>query len=342
MPDANNPAAAGTGEGASVAAGRDVLAEILGDQETDTNEDEATETAGRKAASESDRNATPGDDGDDGPDANATDDETQTDESKDGPARDESGKFVSPNAKWRLPDGTTTPVSELAKGYLRQSDYTQKTQAHSDAVKVFEAERGRVNELVQHLQTQHQTFNAWLEGTKPQRPKAGPQEDPLAHLQFNSDMQQWQAWKEHVDGQFRQTADQLKAKTTEDRNRYLASESEALFRAVPQFRDPGKRDVFVTEASKVFGDIGIKREEIAGLTDHRMILVLRDAMRWRRAQTRAPQVKADLDAKPQLIRGGKRDTPASKEQRGLRQLTERLAETGSPEDGRAVLARLIK
>jgi hypothetical protein len=311
----------------------DALADILDDPATDTEETEAAKPAGDKA-SPSDPLA----EGDEPEDA--TDDETSDAEKKAG-SRDELGRFVSPNAKVKLPDGTATTIAELTAGHLRQSDYTRKTQELAEHREAVAAERTRAQQVNQQLQALHQEAANWLSLTKPQRPTVPYEQDPIAHGQYAVQMEQWQEAKTFFDNRQRQVTEAQKQETQASFDKHLRSESEALFKAVPALRDPGKRDAFVTEAARLMADYGVKREEIAGLTDHRMILILRDAVKYRRLQAKAPQVKDDLKDKPRLITGSRRAAPTASRDKLNRQRTERLTQTGSFQDGVSALADLL-
>ncbi len=323
MADTNNPASAGNGEAAPAANPVDALADILDDPAPDTEEATATDAESDDPLSEDDST-----------------DETSDAAGKAGP-RDESGRFVSPSGKVKLADGTTTTIAELTAGHLRQSDYTRKTQEVSEARKALEARQRQTDELTQQLQTQYQQVNWWLAQTKPERPKASAIEDPLAHVQYREQMDRWDEANKYWTAEFDKSSKALKTQQQESYQNHLRSESEALFKAVPALRDPGRRDAFVTEAAKVMADYGIKREEIAGLTDHRMILILRDAVKYRRLQSKTATVQADLGNKPPVLRGSKRNQPTTKEQSKQRQRTERLLETGSFQDGMAALGHLL-
>ncbi len=336
MPDANNPPAGGTGEDTSIASAVDALADILDDPATDTVETEAAKPAGTKAKPA----ARDTDDGEDAEPEDATDDETSDAESKAG-SRDELGRFVSPNAKVKLPDGTATTIAELTSGHLRQSDYTRKTQEVAEQREAVKAERERAEQVAQQLQAQFQQVNNWLSLTKPQRPNVPFEQDPIAHGQYREALDQWNEAQQYWASEQKKVAESEKTKRQESFEKHLKSESEALYKAVPALRDPGRRDAFVSEAAKVFSDIGIKREEIAGLTDHRMILILRDAVKYRRLQAKAPAVKDDLGKKPPIIRGSQRAAPQTNRDKLNRQRTERLTQTGSFQDGVSALADLL-
>lgn len=336
MPDANNPAPAGTGEAAPIVEQSpiDALADILDEPATDNGETEAAKPADTRTKASDPLDEVLGSD-------DATDDETSDGETKDGPARDAAGRFVSPNEKVRLPDGTTTTIAELSQGHLRQSDYTRKTQELAEQRQAFEAERTRANETYQHLQAQFQQVSNWLEATKPQRPQIPYEADLVAWGRYQQEKDQWDEAQRYWVGQAKQVQETRKAEQQASFEKHLRTESEALFKAIPAFRDPGKRDAFVTEAARLFEPYGIKREEIAGLTDHRMIRVLVDAVKLHRLQARKPAVQAALKDKPPVIRGSKRVPPTSKDEQLRRQRTDRLNETGAFQDAVPALAHLL-
>lgn len=340
MPDANNPVQ-GTGEAAPVAekSAMDALADILDEPETDNAGSEAAKPAGTEAKPKSAVDDVLGDGEADDPES-ATDDETSTDEGSEGP-RDAAGRFISPNARVRMPDGTTATVAELTQGHLRQSDYTRKTQELSEHRKEFEAQQARANETFQHLQTRYQQVDSWLEATKPQRPNVPYAQDPVAWGEYNQAKEGWDEAQRYWAAQRQETARAYQEQRDTKVREYLKKETDALYRAIPAFREQSKRDAFVSAAMDAYSELGFQRAEIAGLTDHRMILVLRDAVKWRRAQAKKETVTKELEQKPQLIRGSKRTTPATKADTQKRLATERLLETGSFQDGVRAIGHLL-
>jgi hypothetical protein len=78
----------------------------------------------------------------------------------------------------------------------------------------------------------------------------------------------------HVQGQ--QAAEQEKQHKT-----YLAAEQQKLVARVPEFADPVKAKAFVAEVTKYIPEI--TPTELNGIADHRQILILREAMMYRKA-----------------------------------------------------------
>jgi len=65
----------------------------------------------------------------------------------------------------------------------------------------------------------------------------------------------------------------------------LAREQQALIRAIPEWRDPKVADAERLELSEFMLETGYTADEINNVDDHRALLLVRDAMRFRKAKT---------------------------------------------------------
>jgi hypothetical protein len=319
----NNLPAGGNGEDVSTAEIVDELADILGEPATDN---------GGKNGKE------PEDDGD-------IDEGKVEDEDPDGEAADEGqdqlrdaqGRFLSDKDKVILTDGTTTTVAELKNGYLRQGDYTRKTQATAEESKAVKSERERVGQLNQQLGQQLAVASQWLEMTKPVRPAVSYSEDPIAHGEFQDAMQRWNEARQWIGQNVETQAQAIHDQQSEAVKSYQAKEAEALRSAIPALRDPGKYRAFRTEVEKIAPDYGITAEELDGVHDHRQWLVLRDALAYRRLKAKAPEVRQAIESRPQMLKSGKRPNQAQATNRAKQARTERLRKEGTVDAGVAAL-----
>jgi hypothetical protein len=69
----------------------------------------------------------------------------------------------------------------------------------------------------------------------------------------------------------------------------LREEQAALVSKLPEWKDAGKYAQESAEISKFLSDSGYSPEEVAGVTDHRAVLLARDAMLWRKQQAKLPK-----------------------------------------------------
>lgn len=286
-------------------------------------------------------------------------DDVEEDEEPDEPAgspdKTTAGKYVSPNAKYKLEDGTEITIAELARNNLFQRDYSQKTEAVARKSEQLTAKEAAVDKTAQSLNEERRFLVWYAEQNVPQPPK--PPEipstvDPLAHLQYAEDKRKYDAkyqalaqgyhqFKSQLDAAEKQKTDQTNAAAAEK----AKTEVGALFEKIPMLKDSKKAESFfgalLTEGTKYYG---LTQDELVNLAkqDHRNILVLRDAIAHRKNMTKAPAVQKEIAAKPRTVRGSaQRQTQSDTQRRALRNVTERLRQTGSMQDGIAAIESLI-
>jgi len=270
----------------------------------------------------------------------------EADETEDGPQEIKGGRFAPDTAKVTLDDGTVTTVADLKRNTLFQRDYTKKTTEHAEAVKVLEARRSEVDQYAQSL-NQSRDYLAWVAENvlKTQHPGEPPSatDDPFG-------FQQWQE-KAYRYQQHAQAYERFKAERQAEEERKsgetrqqtidrLAREKDALFGAVPALKDPAKGKAIV-EAWQHGAEehFGITPQEFDAIGDHRMLLVLRDALAYRRLKAKAPEVQKEVTAKPAL-KGGKRGAPREADTKQKKVRSEQLRQTGSFDAGVAALMDL--
>lgn len=103
-------------------------------------------------------------------------------------------------------------------------------------------------------------------------------DDPAGYVQRNA------AYQQRL-GYLQAAMQQSQNYQAQQRKDSMAREEEALLTKVPEWRDPAKGSAAMDEIRKVAVDAyGFKPEEIASLPDHRMALVLKDALAFRKMQ----------------------------------------------------------
>ncbi len=76
---------------------------------------------------------------------------------------------------------------------------------------------------------------------------------------------------------------------------------------------------------------------ISSVQDHRLVLALRDAFRYRALKAKAPAVREEVGKKPVIATGGKRTDPKATANKERQAKSERLRRDGTFEAGVAVL-----
>lgn len=261
------------------------------------------------------------------------------------------GQFAPDTAKVKLEDGTVITVADLRRNNLFQRDYSKKTEEVAREREVITKEKADVAQVSQKI-SEEREFLIWFAEQhipkKPDFPTVGYDQDPMAHLKYQADKQGYdqmvESWRAFKNGQAQD--EQRKAGETQQQAQQRAQkEVQTLFEKVPMLKDNKKAKSFFDALAQGGAEYyGLTEDEIATAAkqDHRNILALADALRFRRAKSQAPAVQKELAAKPKLVRGTtQRSGPNANAQRLRAVSSERLKQTGSLRDGIAAIEALI-
>jgi len=203
-----------------------------------------------------------------------------------------------------IPEGTPPELVEATQKLASdlKADYTRKTQAVAEEKKVVESAKARVSTDIQQLQQAQQALAQMahaLIGDEPDLSLA--QTDPHDYLirkeMHAKRVQQFQHLMQHGETL---TAQQKQALDAQEAER-MRSEAQALLKAVPELSKPEKFAEFRSTAIEVGSKYGISADEIAGLTDHRMILALRDLAKFHKQQAASGELKTKLQNVPPKV-----------------------------------------
>ena len=207
----------------------------------------------------------------------------------------------------------TVPESELVAGYQRHEDYTQKTQHLSNERRAFEQERqGEVEQL----------RNALAYYALPSAKEPRPEEFVGKPEQF---MQAYNQWQQQSTRQA-EASQLLEAIVADEKSRTLDREAGLLQEAIPEWGDETVRQADYANMMQAASDrYGFSPEEIAGVTDHRLLILLRDAARGAELLSKPVVLKRKTEIKPKLSAGAKvkTDPNAEKQKKALWKLKSR-------------------
>lgn len=319
MDDENKPRAFSVEEGVLA------LRQSREDQaEPEKAEDEAEEVETEEVETEEEAEAEP------------DDDQTEGDEEDESEPEEDDGELYEVG-------GETFTLSELkewkANG-LRQSDYTKKTQELAEQRKEvaatranFEAEREQV---AAHLrQQQAQLKDALATFAIEQDPEPSP--DGLSWEDYTKRKSAWDK-RQSKKMQARQAYEALQAQQHQET---VAREQQQLLRRIPEWSDPETFKGAAQRMVEVGQTYGFTPQEMVGMVDHRMFLVLNDLMALQSAadngkSKESAAAKKVTKAAKRLSPGAKPDAKnqKSKDERLSR---ERLSKTGDMKDAVAAL-----
>jgi hypothetical protein len=267
----------------------------------------------------------------------------ETDE--EGQAEDEAEEveaapaYVAPDAKVKLPSGEELTVDELIKGNLRERDYRLKTAEAAEQKRSYDAKASEFQQLEQQVSADRDFMVQLMQSLMPQKPDYSMVSvDPIGYAEQNA---QYQARKEQLDylvAMQQQTASKRQADEAESMKEARGREWQATLEHMPELKDPKRLNSFVGEIQKVGAEYGYTPAEIQNVgLDHRQVLVLRDAIKWRNLQASKSKVPAKVEGRPPVQRAGTRQSPEMQKSRDARVAMDRLKSSGSLRDGVAAL-----
>lgn len=302
------------------------------------------------AKEEDQAKAGPDDDGDE-PDIEIDPEDVEDEvdaEDPDGPPEIKGGRFAPDSAKVTLEDGTVITVADLKRNNLFQRDYTSKTQALAEERRLVDTRKSAVDQQAQSLTQLAERLTVFSQKYLPTPPEpfAGtPDTDPIGYMRY---MQQRERYEQAVgefngivQGSTHLTAEQQRQLAEQDQQS-IASEVGELVKRDAFFSDPRKVNAFFQDAVTLGAEAwGLSAEEIGQLTNHKQFLILRDAVRYRKALAKSGEVAKQVQAKPAVAIGGRRVDPKAKVSAQKQARSERLRTSGSFEDGVAAIEDLI-
>lgn len=207
--------------------------------------------------------------------------ETTGEEEEEPDAEEEEEDEADTEVLYTLADGTEATLDDLKRGNLRNADYTQKTQALAEERQAFEQDRQSVG---QERQALAESLMMSMNMVEPQLVK-GAQTDWQA-LQMEDAYAYAEQWAEYQQAQVRYSQLQQRGETLtqqqsqENRGKesaYAAEQGQALKLALPDLADPTKAKALQTQIRDYAVASGLSENEVTGIKDHRVIIMLNKA-----------------------------------------------------------------
>lgn len=196
-----------------------------------------------------------------------------------------------------LSDGTkATPaqIQEWREGALRQADYSRKTQELAEQRRGFEEERTRVKTHETHVSQALDRALAVLSRYLPPEPSRELAfTDPIEFTRQKAiydgamaDIGSIVSEKSDLETKSKAEAER---ETQAQRQTRLKAEWDALTGHLPQLKDPAKSKALTERLSSALEGYGFDKGTLGQIEDHRMVLVIADAARYREMQARKSQ-----------------------------------------------------
>lgn len=237
-------------------------------------------------------------------------------------------------------------LSELRKSYQLESSLNRKNMEFIEQQRAFNEQReqaeARLNDDLQKAgyafkmaQDQlTQDFNAinWNQLEK---------EDPTEFVIQRNKFGERQARINQSINQATQYAQSVKQKQAEEQqaqqNQNLHKQEELLIKAVPEWQDSSVRAEQASQVAEFLSKVGYSPEEIANVTDHRIVVLARNAMNGDKMKTDVNLAKKKVKTAPKLVKANARQSPAQSAAKRVQAAKQKAFRTGTNEDIAAAL-----
>ncbi len=237
-------------------------------------------------------------------------------------------------------DGKDVQVSleEALAGYMKDQDYRNKTAKVAEERKLVETEKQSIADLKavrENYLKESKTLQGIIETFIVPDDKLieilktkGSDAYNLAKLSNERIQQQITA----IRGEGERVQNELTESQKKEIEYRQNTERNLLISAIPELKDDGSQRVL----GKYILDLGYSQEEIEGVLDHRLFVVMEKARRWDDLQSKGKQ--KPVNKVPKVTKGGAdRKTGQQIQTEKLRELQKKAKQTGSKNDHVALL-----
>ena len=244
-------------------------------------------------------------------------------------------------------NGTTEKVpKDRAKALAQQGLYYERNQAQVDqhwkqaqeAVQAVTQQLQAVPEL-QEAQALVSMYQKAIESIDIAEMQQLATDDPAKYLAKLAEYNTLNRRLSEAQTKAQETAKQFTESQQRFQSEALKREREALFKAIPDWRDEGK---FAQAKSRILGymaERGFSEQEVGSLMDHRALLVAYDAARFRESQKALKASAKQLGQKPKVAKPGAGATPAEVSDEQTKALRQQLKKSGRLEDAAKLFER---
>lgn len=279
------------------------------------------------------------------PDKPADDDSQQGDEGPDADAGDGEENDEPIYAVHIDGKEVEVPLSELVKGYHRQSDYTRKTMALAETRKAAESAAAQALQEREAISQHLQVLKAALAQFTPQEPdwERIAREAPDRYLELRAQHDMHTRKLRAVQAAEVENAQRIEAYRGEQLRNMLQEQHNKLLESVPELKTPEKRKEFKEKVVTYAKAQGFTDQDLSNVTDHRALLVLHKAALYDETMAKASRlVEKRADVRPQI-----RDAapgaavPSNRATSEITRAKQRLAKTGKVNDAASLIERML-
>ncbi len=230
-------------------------------------------------------------------------------------------------------------LDELRNGYSRDADYRQKTEElslqrknlHSESEKQRQDYSQKLNELNNMMSVAQQQLN---EETNQVDLEKLYEEDPTEAMRIEHRLKRKQE-------KLNQAMEKSQVEQKQQFESFLQDQQTKLMAKMPEFSDPQKASQLKTSMKTTLSNYGFNNQEIAQVYDHRIVMLVNDAMKYRNLQKAKPNIAKKISKPGRVFSSGVKQSTNDINSKARKEKLSRLKKSGSVKDATSIFLDMI-
>tara|TARA_X000001388_G_scaffold28287_1_gene19963 strand:+ start:5435 stop:6460 length:1026 start_codon:yes stop_codon:yes gene_type:complete len=230
-------------------------------------------------------------------------------------------------------------LDELTNGYSRDADYRQKTEILANDKKEFqsESEKQRQNfsqkmtELNQVLNDAQQQLNDETNNVDLEKLY---EEDPTEAARIEHRLRKKQE-------KLNLAMEKAQSEQKTQFESFLKDQQNKLVSKMPEFNDPTKASQLKSSMKNTLNSYGFNDQEVAQVYDHRIVMLVNDAMKYRNLQKAKPNIAKKISKPGKVFSSGVKQSKDDLNSKSRKEKLSRLRKSGSVKDAQSIFLDMI-
>jgi hypothetical protein len=249
--------------------------------------------------------------------------------------------WVHGNARTRLRDGSEITVGELKKLADEAKEFKRRDSEFAAIQRDVQAKAAQVAQQEQLFAATIQQAITALQHTLPPEPDPKLREtDPIDYFLKKDQRDSKMAELHRLQSAQQYAAAQAQAQQAQQFQTVLKNEQTKLYEQAPDLADEGKRRTFYGDLISAGKHYGFSDDEMNSIHDHRVMLMAKDAIAYRKLQAAKPKAMEKAKAATPVSKPAARVSSNERVSAKHKALFERARKTRSVDDFGALLAEI--
>ena len=230
-------------------------------------------------------------------------------------------------------------LDELRNGYSRDADYRRKTEDLAYDKKQFQTESEKqrqdystkLSELNQMMSVAQQQLNAEINSADLEKLY---EEDPTEAARIEHRLKKKQE-------KLNQAMQKTQSEQKKQFDGFLQDQQRKLVQKMPEFSNPEKASQLKSSMKNTLNSYGFNDQEIAQVYDHRIVMLVNDAMKFRSMQKAKPNMAKKISKPGKVFSSGVKQSKADINLKARKDKLSRLRKSGSTKDAASIFLDMI-